>query len=109
MSTNPDSDGRTYSFVLDTDVSLMPEMGGISIVGVLGAVLLLATAFVVGVFAGQLVAALAVGVMAVLCGAVVTLVTPSHCSRRQYLASKRRQRHDRRVRVHDGFETGGDD
>lgn len=105
-------DAEQYSLVLDTDVSALPEIGNISVFGVVAGMLGWSMAFAIGVAIGGIVpiiASLGVAFAASVVALILAAVTPSYCSAEDYVGQKMAERRESRVRLHNAFDYGGDE
>lgn len=105
-------DTEQHSLVLDTDVSALPEVGNISVFGIVAGMLGWSMAFAVGVAIGGVVpilASLGVAFAASVAALILAAVTPSYCSTGDYLGQKIAERRESRVRLHNAFGRGGEE
>lgn len=108
--------GRKYSFVLDTDISAMPSLGGLSVIHIGGLFVLWCVSFTTGAFIGGLsavgilkfLACLGVATAGTVLSFVLVGVTPSYCTMKDYMDQRRVEKNKPTVRLHDSF-SGGDE
>lgn len=106
------SDAEKHSLVLDTDVSALPEVGNISVFGIVLGMLGWSMAFALGVALGGIVpilACLGVAFVASVAALILAAVTPSYCSTGDYVGQKMAERREARVRLHNAFDRGGEE
>lgn len=105
-------DTEQHSLVLDTDVSTLPEIGNISVFGIVGGMLGWSMAFALGVAIGgiiPIIACLGVAFVASVAALIVAAVTPPYCSTGDYVGQKIAERREGSVRLHNAFDRGGEE